>query len=215
VAISVATILLSGLSKTNPKGAIRGATGERSRGHTIGRCARHPGHTDVSVRVGHPASTPGHAGHCPVDVRASCVAHRSLHFFVDERMTRFTSETDTPNVRAMVGAFRPASNDARIRFAFPSGISATSVRSIRDGIGRAALGADPSSVLPVEVPRFPPRPQPAAVEVPSLPDIGARLRDRGAKQTPVRAFSFEFPCAVAQHIDELTDGVKGASMSDM
>jgi hypothetical protein len=77
-----------------------------------------------------------------------------MAFFVDERMMRFTSERDTPNVRAMVGAFRPASNDARIRFAFPSGSSATSVDSIRDCVGRAAMGADRSSVLPVEVPRF-------------------------------------------------------------
>jgi len=43
---------------------------------------------------------------------------------------RFTTETDTPKVRAMVGAFRPASNDARTKFAFPSGISAILAASL-------------------------------------------------------------------------------------
>jgi hypothetical protein len=76
-----------------------------------------------------------------------------LHFFV-ERMMRFTTETDTPKVRAMVGAFRPASNDARIRFAFPSGISRGWLDSIRGDTGRDVRGAEVSLVLPVEVPRF-------------------------------------------------------------
>jgi len=44
-----------------------------------------------------------------------------LHFCV-ERMMRFTNETDMPNVRAIVAGFSPALNDARMRFAFPSGI---------------------------------------------------------------------------------------------
>ena len=75
--------------------------------------------------------------------------YRSLHFFVDERMVRFTSESDTPNVRAMVGGFTPASNDARMRFAFLSGISA-----ISEGFdtGRDAGGAEALLALPVDVP---------------------------------------------------------------
>jgi hypothetical protein len=81
------------------------------------------------------------------------VPARSFYFCV-ERMMRFTTETGTPKVRAMVGAFRPASNDARMRFAFPSGISAISVRSIRDGILPALGAGRSSSVPPVEVPRF-------------------------------------------------------------
>jgi hypothetical protein len=40
-------------------------------------------------------------------------------------MMRFTSETEMPNVRAIVAGFSPALNDARMRFAFPSGISTT------------------------------------------------------------------------------------------
>jgi hypothetical protein len=44
--------------------------------------------------------------------------------FPVERITRFTWERDMPKVRAMAGVFRPAPNAARMRFAFPSGISA-------------------------------------------------------------------------------------------
>jgi len=74
----------------------------------------------------------------------------SLHFCV-ERMMRFTNETDMPNVRAIVAGFSPALNDARMRFAFPSGISTTCLVSTGDDTGRDALGAEASLVLPVEV----------------------------------------------------------------
>ena len=111
----------------------------------------HPG---TPCREGRPSSPDAKcAGHCPADVRTSYLTDRSLHFFADERMMRFTVETDTPDVRAIVGAFRPAPNDARMRFAFPSGISTTSARSVREGIWLEALGAEPSSVPPVEAPR--------------------------------------------------------------
>jgi len=73
-----------------------------------------------------------------------------LHFCV-ERMMRFTNETDMPNVRAIVAGFSPALNDARMRFAFPSGISTTCLVSTGDDTGRDALGAEASLVLPVEV----------------------------------------------------------------
>ena len=75
-------------------------------------------------------------------------------YFLVERMTLFTSETDTPNVRAIVGAFRPAANDARMRFAFPSGISAICAVSGDDDTGRDDEGPEASLVLPVEMPRF-------------------------------------------------------------
>jgi hypothetical protein len=118
---------------------------------------RTPGHTDtpsgsVSVRV-LPRQAPLRT--CRTlsgDVRTICVAHPSLHFFV-ERMMRFTTETDTPKVRAMVGAFRPASNDARTKFAFPSGISAILAASLDADTGRDAGGAAALS-LPVEAPSF-------------------------------------------------------------
>lgn len=67
---------------------------------------------------------------------------------------RFTKEAETPNVRAMVAGFRPASNDARMRFAFPSGISAILAASMRDGSGLGGLDVEALSALPVAVPRF-------------------------------------------------------------
>ena len=60
--------------------------------------------------------------------------------FSIERMTRFTSERDTLNVRAMVAGFRPAPNEARIRLAFPSGISAMFVCSSWGGTDREEVG---------------------------------------------------------------------------
>ena len=116
-----------------------------------------PGHTDTPIGVcpclsglgiGQ-APGPGQAG-AVHDVPSGCAGYRSPHFFVG-RMMRFTSESDTPNVRAMVAGFRPALNDARIRFALPSGISTTWVASIGDDVGRDASGAEPSLVPPVEV----------------------------------------------------------------
>jgi hypothetical protein len=56
---------------------------------------------------------------------------------------------NTKNVRAMVGGFRPASNEARRRFAFPSGISANSAGF---DTGLDAGGAGALLALPVEVP---------------------------------------------------------------
>ena len=82
--------------------------------------------------------------------RSAARRSRLLHFCV-ERMMRFTNETDMPNVRAIVAGFSPALNDARMRFAFPSGISTTCLVSTGGDIGRDALGADASLVLPVEV----------------------------------------------------------------
>ena len=75
----------------------------------------------------------------------------SVHFFVD-RMIRFTAAIEIPNVRAMVGGFRPASNDARMRFAFPSGISAIFAASTGDDTGRDAGGAGALLALPAEAP---------------------------------------------------------------
>src|SRR5205814_7238061 len=77
----------------------------------------------------------------------------ALHFSV-ARIMRFTCERDTPNVRAIFAGFSPAPNDARIRFAFPSGISAILAASARDAIGAVAVGAGPSPLLLVELPRF-------------------------------------------------------------
>ena len=56
---------------------------------------------------------------------------------------------NTKNVRAMVGGFRPASNEARRRFAFPSGISANSAGF---DTGLDAGGAGALLALPVELP---------------------------------------------------------------
>src|SRR5207248_7832311 len=65
----------------------------------------------------------------------------------------FTSETGRPNVRAMVPGLTPAPNDARTRFAFPSGISGSSAAPTRDANRADPQGAEPvSSVLPAEVP---------------------------------------------------------------
>ena len=97
----------------------------------------------ASARVEHLASTAGHAGHCPNQLRGASIGF--IHFFV-ERMMRFTTETDKPNVRAIVGAFSPAANDARMRFAFPSGISAICAVSGDDDTGRDAEGAEASLV---------------------------------------------------------------------
>ena len=47
--------------------------------------------------------------------------------------------------------FSPALNDARMRFAFPSGISTTGLVSKGGDTGRDALGAEASLVLPIEV----------------------------------------------------------------
>ena len=55
----------------------------------------------------------------------------------------------TGQIRAMVGGFRPASNEARRRFAFPSGISANSAGF---DTGLDAGGAGALLALPVEVP---------------------------------------------------------------
>jgi hypothetical protein len=41
--------------------------------------------------------------------------------------TRFTRDRDILNVRAMAAGFMPALNDARMRFALPSGISSISL----------------------------------------------------------------------------------------
>src|SRR5207248_9874970 len=66
------------------------------------------------------------------------------------RMMRFTSESDTRNVRAMVAGFSPAANDARMRFALPSGISTTfGTASTGDG-----TGPDPSPVLALRLRRL-------------------------------------------------------------
>jgi hypothetical protein len=44
-------------------------------------------------------------------------------FAAEELRTRFTKDWDIRNVRAMAAGLTPAMNDARMRFAFPSGIS--------------------------------------------------------------------------------------------
>lgn len=82
-----------------------------------------------------------------VSLRAQARRPYRLLDFCASRMMRFTSESDTPNVRAMVAGFSPASNDARMRFALPSGISATLVVATGEGTGRDALDAKPSSLL--------------------------------------------------------------------
>ena len=91
----------------------------------------------------------------------------------------------------MAAGFIPALNDARMRFAFPSGISTTCLVSTGDDTGRDAPGAEASLVLPVEVLCFrlaiSAQPPPAAVEVPSLPDTAARWRDRLAERPAVSA----------------------------
>ena len=61
---------------------------------------------------------------------------------------------NTKNVRAMVGGFRPASNEARRRFAFPSGISAILAASLDADTGRDAGGAEASLRSAVEAPSF-------------------------------------------------------------
>jgi hypothetical protein len=85
---------------------------------------------------------------CASDDATPKTVYRSLHFFV-ERMIRFTAAIEIPNVRAMVGGFKPASNDARTRFAFPSGISTISAAF---DTGRDAGGAGALLGLPVELP---------------------------------------------------------------
>lgn len=47
--------------------------------------------------------------------------------FSVELKTRFTKDRESLNVRAMVAGLIPALNDARIRFALPSGISLISL----------------------------------------------------------------------------------------
>jgi hypothetical protein len=44
-------------------------------------------------------------------------------FCEEELRTRFTKDWDIRNMRAMAVGLTPAMNDARMRFAFPSGIS--------------------------------------------------------------------------------------------
>ena len=92
---------------------------------------------DCAANISHPSQAP----------RTSS-AYLRLDFSADRRM-RFTSERDTPNVRAMVIGFSPALNDARTRLAFPSGISI--LVPTGDDTGRDALGAEASLVLPIEV----------------------------------------------------------------
>jgi hypothetical protein len=58
--------------------------------------------------------------------------------FSTELKTRFTKDWDILNVRAMAAGLIPAVNDARMRFALPSGISSISLivllRDAADGV---------------------------------------------------------------------------------
>src|SRR5262249_41479675 len=112
-------------------------------------------------------------------VRLGCRHYRPLHFLV-ERMRRFTSETGTPQVRAMVAVFRPALKDARMRFAYLPGFGhpgwlqqATKLVGMRSA--QTPRRFRPPN-RPVSVLRSPSLPPPADVAVPSLPHAGAMPR---------------------------------------
>jgi hypothetical protein len=86
------------------------------------------------VRIaGKPWGAVDHEGEV-LDISAFGEVSYRLGFAV-ELMMRFTRDWEIPNVRAMAAGLSPAPNDARMRFAFPSGISSTVPGLLRNGTG--------------------------------------------------------------------------------